>query len=32
MYFNNYTYPNYSNNGTNLIFVNGLEGARCYRI
>ena len=35
MYFNNYTYPNYtqySNNNTNLIFVNGLEGARGYRI
>ena len=35
MYYNNYTYPNYSkysNNDTNLIFVNGLEGARCYRI
>ena len=35
MYYNNYTYPNYnqySNNDTNLIFVNGLEGARGYRI
>lgn len=35
MYYNNYTYPNYtqySNNNTNLIFVNGLEGARGYRI
>lgn len=34
MYYNNYTYQNYSkyNNGTNLIFVNGLEVARCYRI
>ena len=34
MYYNNYTYPNYSqyNNDTNLIFVNGLEDARCYRI
>lgn len=35
MYYNNYTYPNYSqysNNETNLIFVNGLEGARGYRI
>lgn len=32
--YNNYTYPNYSqsNNDTNLIFVNGLEGARGYRI
>ena len=34
MYYNNYTYTNYSkyNNDTNLIFVNGLEGARGYRI
>ena len=34
MYYNNYTYPNYNqyNNDTNLIFVNGLEGARGYRI
>ena len=35
MYYNNYTYTNYSqysNNSTNLIFVNGLDGARCYRI
>lgn len=35
MYYNNYTYPNYnqySNNDTNLIFVNGLDGARGYRI
>ena len=35
MYYNNYTYPNYTqygNNNTNLIFVNGLEGARGYRI
>lgn len=34
MYYNNYTYQNYSqyNNDTNLIFVNGLEGARGYRI
>lgn len=35
MYYNNYTYPNYnnySNTDTNLIFVNGLEGARGYRI
>ena len=34
MYYNNYKYPNYSqyNNDTNLIFVNGLEGARGYRI
>lgn len=30
MYYNNYTYPNYtqhSNNNTNLIFVNGLDNA-----
>ena len=34
MYYNNYKYPNYSqyNNDTNLIFVNGLEVARGYRI
>mgnify|MGYP003474597145 CR=1 FL=1 len=34
MYYNNYAYKNYSqcNNDTNLIFVNGLEGARDYRI
>ena len=35
MYYNNYTYPNYSqysNNDTNLIFVNVLESARGYRI
>lgn len=34
MYYTNYTYPNYSqyNNDTNLIFVNGLEVARGYRI
>ena len=35
MYYNNYTYPNYNqynNNDTNLIFVNGLDGARGYRI
>ena len=34
MYYNNYKYQNYSqyNNDTNLIFVNGLECARCYRI
>ena len=35
MYYNNYTYQNYTqygNNNTNLIFVNGLEGARGYRI
>ena len=34
MYYNNYTYPNYSqyNNDINLIFVNGLEGVRGYRI
>ena len=34
MYYNNYSYTNCSqyNNDTNLIFVNGLEGARCYRI
>ena len=34
MCYNNYTYKNYSqyNNDTNLIFVNGLEGASCYRI
>lgn len=34
MYYNNYAYQNYSqyNNDTNLIFVNGLEGARGYRI
>ena len=34
MYYNKYKYPNYSqyNNDTNLIFVNGLEGARGYRI
>ena len=35
MYYNNYTYPNcsqYSNHDTNLIFVNGLEGAKGYRI
>ena len=35
MYYNNYTYSNYtkySNNNTNLIFVNGLDGARGYRI
>ena len=34
MYYNNYAYKNYSkyNNDTNLIFVNGLKGARCYRI
>ena len=35
MYYNNYTYPNYNqynNNDTNLIFVNGLVGARGYRI
>lgn len=34
MYYNNYTYSNYSqyNNDTNLIFVNGLDDARGYRI
>ena len=34
MYYNNYKYQNYSqyNNDTNLIFVNGLEGVRGYRI
>lgn len=34
MNYNNYTHQNYSqyNNDTNLIFVNGLEGARGYRI
>ena len=34
MYYNNYTYTNYSkyNNDTNLIFVNGLNGVRGYRI
>ena len=34
MYYNNYAYTNYSkyNNDTNLIFVNGLDGARGYRI
>ena len=34
MYYNNYKYQNYSqyNNDTNLIFVNGLEGDRDYRI
>ena len=37
MYYSNYIYiyPNYSqysNNDTNLIFVNGLEVARSYRI
>ena len=34
MYYNNYTYQNYSqyNNDTNLIFVNGLDDARCCRI
>ena len=34
MYYNNYTYTNYSkyNNDTNLIFVNSLEDAGCYRI
>ena len=34
MYYSNYTYQNYSqyNNDTNLIFVNGLEGVRGYRI
>ena len=34
MYYNNYTYTNYSqyNNDKNLIFVNCLEGARGYRI
>ena len=34
MYYNNYTYTNYSqyNNDTNLIFVNGLEDDRGYRI
>ena len=34
MYYNNYTYTNYSqyNNDTKLIFVNDLDDARCYRI
>ena len=35
MYYNNYTYTNYShysNNSTNLIFVNDLEGVIGYRI
>ena len=35
MYFNNYTYSNYSqysNNDTKLIFVTDLEDARGYRI
>ena len=35
MYYNNYTYSNYSkysNNDTNLIFVNVLKGARGNRI
>lgn len=34
MYYNNYAYSDYSqyNNDTKLIFVNGLEGARGYRI
>ena len=34
MYYSNYEYQNYSkyNNETNLIFVNGLEDARGYRI
>lgn len=34
MYYNNYTYQNYSqyNNDTNLIFVNCLDDARCCRI
>lgn len=35
MYYNNYNYQNYNqyiNNDTNLIFVNGLDGARGYRI
>ena len=30
MYYNNYTYPNYtqySNNNTNIIFVNDLDNA-----
>lgn len=30
MYYNNYS--KYSNNDTNLIFVNGLDGTRGYRI
>lgn len=35
MYYNNYTYPNYSqysNSDTKLIFVNDLECARGYKI
>lgn len=34
MYYNNYTYQNYSqyNNDTNLIFINGLDGVIGYRI